>query len=237
MSPRSRGRPPDRRRRQQAGRAGARRSRPHLFAVPASEVTPGYAEEWRDCWCDEPEPGDRRSWAVPPAHGIYQELDLQLLGPGPPGPLSSEGRAGAVRSTPQFMPSAGSGCLVGSADPDRLGTDRARRRGRLPDPRGERAARPDCSQRPDTRSRRLFPVTAARDDDGLHLLVDRLNPRHSDRLRALFSPDPELAPAAGPEGQGAARRHMSLTGIWESGRGDLAERHDEIIRGRLKRPA
>jgi hypothetical protein len=49
--------------------------------VPASEETPGYAEETADCWFDEPEPGDRRSWAVPPAHGIYQELDLQLLDP------------------------------------------------------------------------------------------------------------------------------------------------------------
>ena len=82
MSPRSRGRPPDRRRRQQAGRARARRGGPHLFAVPASEATPGVAEETTDCWFDEPEPGDRRSWAVPPAHGIYQELDLQLLDPG-----------------------------------------------------------------------------------------------------------------------------------------------------------
>src|SRR5262249_17737339 len=81
MSPRSRGRPPDRRRRQQARRAGARRGGPRLFAVPATEQTPGYAEE-SDCWFDEPEPGDRRSWAVPPAHGIYQELDLQLLDPG-----------------------------------------------------------------------------------------------------------------------------------------------------------
>ena len=82
MSPRSRGRAPDRRRRQQARRAGARRGGPHLFAVPASEATPGYAEETADCWFEEPEPGDRRSWAVPPVHGIYQELDLQLLDPG-----------------------------------------------------------------------------------------------------------------------------------------------------------
>ena len=82
MGPRSRGRPPDRRRRRQAGRAGANRGGPHLFAVPASEETPGQAEETADCWFDEPEPGDRRSWAVPPAHGIYQELDLQLLDPG-----------------------------------------------------------------------------------------------------------------------------------------------------------
>jgi hypothetical protein len=46
-----------------------------------------------------------------------------------------------------------------------------------------------------------------------------------------------LALATDPESEGAARRHLSITGIWESGRGDLAERHDEIIRGRLKRPA
>ena len=82
MSPRSRGRPPARRRRQQAGRAAVRRSGPHLFAVPASQETPRFAEEATDCWFDEPEPGDRRSWAVPPAHGICQELDLQLLDPG-----------------------------------------------------------------------------------------------------------------------------------------------------------
>jgi hypothetical protein len=50
--------------------------------VPAPEETPGCAEEATDYWFDEPGPGDRRSWAVPPAHGIYQELDLQLLDPG-----------------------------------------------------------------------------------------------------------------------------------------------------------
>ncbi len=49
--------------------------------------------------------------------------------------------------------------------------------------------------------------------------------------------DPELAPATEPQGRNSARRQLSITGIWESGRGDLAERHDEIIRGRLKRPA
>jgi Domain of unknown function (DUF1841) len=82
MSPRSRGRPPGRRRRQQAGRARARRGGPHLFAVSASEDIPGYAEETADCWFEEPESGDRQSWAVPPAHGTYQELDLELLDPG-----------------------------------------------------------------------------------------------------------------------------------------------------------
>ena len=81
MSPRSSGRPPSRRRRQQAGRGGARRGGPHLYAAPAYEETAGSAGETTDCWFDEPEPGDRRSWAVPPAHGIYQELDLELLDP------------------------------------------------------------------------------------------------------------------------------------------------------------
>jgi hypothetical protein len=38
-----------------------------------------------NCWFDEPEPGDRRSWALPPAHGTYQGLDLGLLDPGDEG--------------------------------------------------------------------------------------------------------------------------------------------------------
>jgi hypothetical protein len=39
------------------------------------------AEEDTDCWFDEPLPGDRRSWAVPPGHGSYQGLDLEQLDP------------------------------------------------------------------------------------------------------------------------------------------------------------
>lgn len=35
-----------------------------------------------NCWFDEPEPGDRRSWALPPARGTYQGLNLELLDPG-----------------------------------------------------------------------------------------------------------------------------------------------------------
>jgi Domain of unknown function (DUF1841) len=34
-----------------------------------------------DYWFDEPLPGDRRSWAMPSGHGIYQDLDLELLNP------------------------------------------------------------------------------------------------------------------------------------------------------------
>jgi hypothetical protein len=82
MSPRSRGRPPGRGRRQQPRRPAARQGGPHLVAAPAGENTPGYGEETTGCWFDEPEPGDRRSWALPPAHGTYQGLDLELLDPG-----------------------------------------------------------------------------------------------------------------------------------------------------------
>ena len=79
MSPRSRGRPPRRGRRQQARRPGARPGGPHLAAVPTGGETLGYEEEITDCWFDEPEPGDRRSWALPRAHGTWQGLDLELL--------------------------------------------------------------------------------------------------------------------------------------------------------------
>jgi Domain of unknown function (DUF1841) len=82
MSPRSRGRPPSRGRRQQPRRPGARPGGPHLSAVSAGGEAPGYEEETTDCWFDEPEPGDRRSWALPRAHGTYQGLDLELLDPG-----------------------------------------------------------------------------------------------------------------------------------------------------------
>ena len=42
-------------------------------------------EETTDCWFDEPLPDDRRSWAVPPGHGTFQGLDLELLDPGDEG--------------------------------------------------------------------------------------------------------------------------------------------------------
>jgi hypothetical protein len=75
MSPKSRGRPPGRGRSRKAGRhpASGRRS---VTGVTA------WAEETTDCWFDEPIPGDRRSWAVPPGHGTYRGLDLERLDPG-----------------------------------------------------------------------------------------------------------------------------------------------------------
>jgi hypothetical protein len=97
-----------------------------------------------------------------------------------------------------------------------------------------------ASERRARGNRRLLPVPAAHDCDDLHHLVDRLSPRQAERLRVLAASDPELASAAQPgapaEGEQGQRR-LSVIGIWESGRGDLSERHDEIIRRRLKRPA
>ncbi len=37
------------------------------------------AGETTDCWFDEPDLADRRSWAIPLGHGTYQGLDLELL--------------------------------------------------------------------------------------------------------------------------------------------------------------
>lgn len=90
---------------------------------------------------------------------------------------------------------------------------------------------------PPVAGRRLVTMTAAHDYDDLHHLVDRLTPGQAERLRVLVASDPELTPTPEPGGEQAAQRRLSIIGIWESGRGDLSERHDEIIRERLKRPA
>ena len=39
------------------------------------------AGEATGCWFDAPDPAGRRSWAIPPGHGTYQGLDLELLDP------------------------------------------------------------------------------------------------------------------------------------------------------------
>jgi hypothetical protein len=79
-------------------------------------------------------------------------------------------------------------------------------------------------------------MTAAYDYDDLHRLVDRLTSVQAERLRVIVAADPELA-AAEPAGVRPAKQRLSIVGIWDSGRGILSERHDEIIRERLKRPA
>jgi hypothetical protein len=52
------------------------------FAPPAEDESILPAGEITDCWFDEPDPADRRSWAMPSGHGTYQGLDLELLDPG-----------------------------------------------------------------------------------------------------------------------------------------------------------
>ena len=80
-------------------------------------------------------------------------------------------------------------------------------------------------------------MTAAHDYEDLHHLVDRLTPAQAERLRVLVADDPELASATRPESEQVAARGLSIIGIWDSGRSDLSERHDEIIRERMKRSA
>jgi hypothetical protein len=59
-----------------------RRFRIAVTATARTErVTARVAGEVTDCWFDDPIPGDRRSWAVPPGHGTYHGLDLELLDP------------------------------------------------------------------------------------------------------------------------------------------------------------
>lgn len=87
MSPKSRGRPPGRGRRRQPGKSAGRPSARHLSVVPDADETGEHGQK-ADCWFDEPAPGDRRSWAVPPAHGTYRGLDLELLDPGDEGALT-----------------------------------------------------------------------------------------------------------------------------------------------------
>ena len=80
MSPKSRGRPPGRGRSRQPGRRSPS-GRPNRSGRAAGDISAWQAEESPDYWLDEPLPGDRRSWAAPPGHGIYRELDLELLDP------------------------------------------------------------------------------------------------------------------------------------------------------------
>ncbi len=80
--PKSRGRPPGRgRSRQQRRRPAAGRGAAAGFTRTPEWQSTFQAEEKTDCWFDDPEPGNRLSWAVPPAHGTCQGLDLELLNP------------------------------------------------------------------------------------------------------------------------------------------------------------
>ena len=82
MSPRSRGRPPGRgRSRRPSPRPAAGRGGPTGFVLPPEDEHALRAGETTECWFDEPDPADRRSWAIPSGHGTYQGLDLELLDP------------------------------------------------------------------------------------------------------------------------------------------------------------
>ncbi|WP_169986476.1 hypothetical protein [Microbispora sp. H10836] len=80
-------------------------------------------------------------------------------------------------------------------------------------------------------------MTAAHDYEDLHALVDRLRPEqvrdlHATVLRlveANESPDRSDA-------EQESRRRLSLIGAMKSGVGDLAERHEEVLREGLNRP-
>jgi hypothetical protein len=91
-------------------------------------------------------------------------------------------------------------------------------------------------------------VTAAHDYEDMHHLVDRLPSPQVGRLRVLVESDPELARFIQPADEEPSdagmpqateetkpSRHLSIIGILESGQGDLSERYDEIIRGKLNR--
>ncbi|MFI6997331.1 hypothetical protein [Nocardia sp. NPDC050175] len=79
-------------------------------------------------------------------------------------------------------------------------------------------------------------MTSAHDYEELHHLVDRLTPAQARHLRLLVSEDPELSTTApqDDEVRGVSEGLRSLTGIWDSGRTDAAERHDDYIRDRLR---
>ena len=81
MSPKSRGRPPGGGQGRQASRGPAAGRAQTGRVRPAGSVSAWQAEGTTDCWSGEPVPGDRRSWAVPPGHGTYRGLDLELLDP------------------------------------------------------------------------------------------------------------------------------------------------------------
>src|SRR5215469_5642394 len=82
MSPKSRGRPPARRGKKQPGRRpAAPRGTGPARLIPPDAGEAAWPDETTDASFDEPRPGDRRSWAIPAAHGTYRGLELEPLNP------------------------------------------------------------------------------------------------------------------------------------------------------------
>lgn len=81
-------------------------------------------------------------------------------------------------------------------------------------------------------------MTAAFDYEDMHHLVDRLTPAQVRRLRLLITQDEELsqaaeAPSPRPEEQPVPDGLLALIGAVK-GPKDLAERHDDYIRERMR---
>jgi hypothetical protein len=82
-------------------------------------------------------------------------------------------------------------------------------------------------------------VTAAYDYEDMHYLVDRLTPTQVRRLRLLVTQDEELSQAAQAlpprpdEEQPVPEGLLALIGA-VNGPEDLAERHDDYIRERMR---
>jgi hypothetical protein len=80
-------------------------------------------------------------------------------------------------------------------------------------------------------------MTAAHDYEDLHALVDRLSPDQARDLRAVALRLVEANESLDqPDTDQSGRRRLSFIGTMNSGVGDLAERHEEILREGLNRP-
>lgn len=86
-------------------------------------------------------------------------------------------------------------------------------------------------------ARTLGDMTAAYDHEDMHHLVDRLPPAGVRRLRLLVESDPELARFVEAPDPETTRRELSFIGLGASGRGDVSERHDELLWEGLDRPS
>jgi hypothetical protein len=79
-------------------------------------------------------------------------------------------------------------------------------------------------------------MSAAHAYEDLHHLVDRLPLDQARRLLRLVKHDPELAayaPEPAADLQEAASPRLASAGIFESGRGDLSERVEELAAERF----
>jgi hypothetical protein len=77
-------------------------------------------------------------------------------------------------------------------------------------------------------------MTAARDYEDLHHLVDRLTPAQARRLRRLVTQDEELSRTAAADADtGSTAGLVALIGSI-TGAADLAEEHDRHVSGRFR---